>query len=40
VNTGIFGRMLVGVTGEAGEEVREQRKQKKSPTRNRYLVRG
>jgi hypothetical protein len=37
---GILRRMSAGVTGKAGEEAHEQRKQKKSPTRNRYLVRG
>jgi hypothetical protein len=36
----IFKRFSAGVTGKAGEKVREQRKQKKAPTRKRYLVRG
>jgi hypothetical protein len=33
----VFKRFSAGVTGKAGEKVREQ---KKAPTRKRYLVRS
>ncbi len=37
---GIFKRMSAELTGKAGEKGREQRKQKESTTRKRYLARG
>jgi hypothetical protein len=36
----IFKRFSAGVTGKAGEKVRERRERKEAPTRERYLVRG
>jgi hypothetical protein len=36
----IFKRFSAGVSGKAGEKVREQREQKKPSTRERHLVRG
>jgi hypothetical protein len=37
---GIFKRFSAGATGKPGENVREQREQKKPPTRKWYTVRG
>jgi hypothetical protein len=37
---GIFKRFSAGVTGKAGEKVRERRERKKAPTHKRYLVRS
>ncbi len=38
---GIFKRFSAGVTGKAGEKVRERRERKKaSTTRKRYLLRS
>jgi hypothetical protein len=37
---GVFKRFSAGVTGRAGEKVRERRERKKAPARKRYLVRS
>jgi hypothetical protein len=37
---GNFKRFSAGTTGKAGEMAREQREQKKAPTRKRYIVKG
>jgi hypothetical protein len=37
---GIFKRFSAGLTGKAGEKVRERRERKNPPTRKRHLVRG
>jgi hypothetical protein len=36
----IFKRFSAGVTGKAGEKVRERRERKEAPTRKRHLVRS